>query len=162
MSTDIKMFCQCDHYSNGKQYTYDLCPKCLGKGYYYDISFDSTGNPVLATGTIKLQQEVLKIINDERGNNLFFDRWGSTIHNIIGTKMTNMPVAKCEMAIRMSLDYLKMLQQSQNASYDNMTSDEILLDVESIQTTQFSRGYDINVTIKNQSNEIYDQTIYTG
>jgi hypothetical protein len=76
--------------------------------------------------------------------------------------MTNMPIAKCEMAIRMSLDYLKMLQQSQNASYDNMTSDEILLDVESIQTTQFSRGYDINVTIKNQSNEIYDQTIYTG
>jgi hypothetical protein len=161
MSTDIKMFVQCDHYADGKQYTYDMCPKCFGKGYYYDISFDSTGNPILATGTIKLQQEVLKIINDVRGNNLFFERWGSTIHDIIGSKMTNMPMAKCEMAVRMCLDYLKTLQQMEHEMYDNMTSDEILLDVESINSTQFSRGYDIAVTIKNQSNEIYDQTIYT-
>ena len=160
MSTDIKYFCQCDHYANHKQYDYDLCPKCKGTGYYYDITFDVSGNPVLATGTIKLQQEMLKIINDVRGNNQYFERWGSTIHNIIGMKTVNMPAAKCEMAVRMSLEYLRLLQLIENDEYKNMTDDEILLDVESVQTDQFDRGYNLHVTIKNQSEEILDQSIY--
>ena len=161
MSTDIKMFCLCDHYCNHKQYSYDLCPKCKGMGYYYDITFDVSGNPVLATGTIKLQQEMLKMVNDVRGNNRYFERWGSTIHDIIGSKATNLPTAKCEIAIRMCLEYLRLLQLAENETYDNMTDDEILLDVERIVITSFDRGYDFDITIKNQSDEILEQSIYT-
>lgn len=160
MSTDVKMFCQCDHYANHKQYNYEMCPKCQGKGYYYDITFDFSGNPVLATGTIKLQQEMLKIINDVKGNNRYFPDWGSTVHDIIGSKITNMPAAKCEIAVRMSLEYLKLLQLAQNETYGNMTQDEIMLDVDNIVITQFDRGYDLDVTIKNQEQEIFNQSIY--
>jgi len=137
-----------------------MCPKCKGKGYYYDITFDASGNPVLATGTIKLQQEMLKIINDVRGNNKYFERWGSTIHDIVGSKMTNMPAAKCEMAVRFALEYLKLLQTIEDEEYKNMTKDEILLDVESVKTTQFDRGYNLHIAIKNQSDELLDQSIY--
>ena len=160
MSTDVKYFCMCDHYANHKQYNYDMCPKCQGRGYYYDITFDASGNPVLATGTIKLQQEMLKIINDVRGNNQYFERWGSTIHDIIGTKATNMPKTKCEMAIRFALEYLRLLQLMENEDYKNMADNEILLDVQSVQVDQYDRGYDFHVTIKNQEEEILDQSIY--
>ena len=162
LSTDIKLFCQCDHYANHKQYNYDMCPKCKGNGYYYDITFDVSGNPVLATGTIKLQQEMLKIVNDVKGNNKYYEEWGSTVHDIIGSKMTNMPAAKCELAVRMALEYLKLLQITENTNYENMTNDEILLDVEKVNIIQFDRGYELDITIKNQSDEIFEQTIYTA
>lgn len=162
LSTDIKLFCQCDHYANHKQYSHDMCPKCKGNGYYYDITFDISGNPILATGTIKLQQEMLKIINDVKGNNKYYENWGSIIHNIIGSKITNMPAAKCDLAVRMALEYLKLLQITENSTYDNMTDDEILLDVENVKITQFDRGYELDVTIKNQEDEIFNQTIYNA
>ena len=61
--------------------------------------------------------------------------------------------------IRTSLEYLKYLQLAENKDYANMTSDEILLGVENIKVEDYVVGYDVNVTIKNQSSEILDQTI---
>lgn len=32
MSVDVKIFTQCDHFTGGKQYIVERCPKCGGKG----------------------------------------------------------------------------------------------------------------------------------
>lgn len=159
MSRDVRIFNMCDHYTNHKQYAVELCPKCLGKGYYYDVHFDVNGQAVLATGTIKLQQEVLKNINDVKGDNIFFESWGSEIHDVIGRKITALTPSKCEMMIRQSLEYLRYLQADQNDTYDNMTTDEILLGISNISVDKYTVGYDIGVTFVNTSNEILEQTI---
>lgn len=159
MSLDVKIFNICDHYTGGKQYLANLCPKCLGKGYYYDIHFDESGQAVLATGTIKLQQEMLKIINDVKGDNLFYTKFGSEIHDFVGQKSTKLTSNKLEFMIRQSLEYLRALQLAENDEYNNMNYDEILLGVESINIQQYLVGYDVAVTIKNTSNEILSQTI---
>jgi hypothetical protein len=159
MSYDVKIFNLCDHYTGGKQYMPEKCPKCLGKGYYYDIAFDKAGQAVLATGSIKLQQEMLKIINDVKGDNPFFERWGSELHDLIGQKSTKLTSPKLQLMIRTSLEYLRFLQCEESDTYNNMTMDEILLGVESIKVDNYYVGYDVSVVIKNTSNEILEQTI---
>lgn len=159
MAKDVKIFNLCDHYTGGKQYIVERCPKCLGNGYYYDIAFDNSGQAVLATGTIKLQQEMLKIINDVKGNNLFFPRWGSELHGFIGQKATKLDNAKMQLMITTSLEYLRFLQCEESDTYRNMSTDEILLGVESMNIVNYVVGYDVSVTIKNNSNSILTQTI---
>ena len=159
MSIDAEIFTMCDHYTGGKQYAPEKCPKCGGVGYYYDISYDNQGQAKLVTGTVKLQQEVLKIINDEKGNNIFFERWGSELHNLIGTKKTKLTNSKVQMMIITSLEYLQLLQNQENNLYKNMSQDEILLGIKDINVDDYNVGFDVSVTIENQSNEILNQTV---
>ena len=160
MSLDVRIFNLCDHYTGGKQYAMERCPKCRGNGYYYDIFYDASGAAILVTGTIKLQQEMLKIINDIKGNNIFFPMWGSELHGWIGQKGSKLTQNKLQLMIRLSLDYLRALQYEQQEAYNNMTNDEILLGVESMDIIDYMVGYDVSVTIKNMSDEIIGDTIY--
>ncbi len=159
MSVDVKIFTPCDHYTGNKQYIVERCPKCRGKGYYYDIDYDLQGKAKLITGTLKLQQECLKIINDVKGDNPFFLRWGSELHDLIGTKQDKLTNSKLQMMVIMALDYLRHVQLEQQETYQNMSTDEILLGVESVQSKNYVVGYDIDVTLKNASNEILNQSI---
>lgn len=136
-----------------------MCPKCLGKGYYYDIGFNKAGEAVLCSGTIKLQQEMLKIINDIYKDNVFFPNWGSELHNLIGTKLSKTPGLKAKWMVVQCLDYLRTLQLTANEQFGNMTTDEVLQGIESIEITNLGVGYDIDCTITNMSNEILGQTI---
>ena len=159
MSVDARIFTQCDHFTGGKQYIVERCPKCGGKGYYYDITYDLQGHANLITGTMKLQQEMLKIINDVKGNNPFYLRWGCELHGLIGTKQDKLTGSKLQLMVRMSLEYVRHLQLAQQEEYKNMSNDEILLGVESMDVKNYLVGYDIDVTIKNTSNEILNQSI---
>ena len=159
MSIDAEIFTMCDHYTGGKQYIPEKCPKCFGKGYYYDISYDLQGHAKVVTGTIKLQQEMLKIINDVKGNNIFFERWGSELHGLIGSKKSLLTNSKLQMMIITSFDYLQMLQRQQDVTYKNMSQDEILLGVQNIEIADYTVGFDVSVTIENESNDILSQTI---
>lgn len=159
MSVDVKLFNMCDHYTGNKQYKPELCPKCGGKGYYYDIFFDQAGKPQLTTGSIKLQQEMLKMINDIKGDNVFFPRWGSELHNLVGQKITKTPGIKAKWMVVQCLEYLRTLQLVANKQFENLTDDEILLGIEQINLTNFVTGYNIDVTISNISNEILEQSI---
>ena len=70
MSIDAELFTLCDHYTGGKQYAPEKCPKCGGKGYYYDISYDlsirtTTNLPI----TIKLYRN--ELYDSSGATNLF-------------------------------------------------------------------------------------------
>ena len=58
-----------------------------------------------------------------------------------------------------SLDYLQMLQRQQDVTYKNMSQDEILLGVQNIEIADYTVGFDVSVTIENESNDILSQTI---
>ena len=159
MSRDVKLFHKCDHFTGGRQYTIEHCPKCLSKGYYYDIGFDTTGKAVLTTGSIKLQQEVLKAMHDIRGDNLFFPRYGSGIHDFIGRKATVLDRMKIDLDVRMTLDYLRQLQLAAQRQFGNFTEDEVLLGVNAVNIDQITTGYNVGVEITNVGDEVYSQEI---
>ena len=156
MSKDVKMFCACDHIVDGVSYIDSSCPKCYDKGYYYDIYFDEAGQSVLTSGTLKLQQEILKILIDKKGENVFDTEWGSDLYDMGGFKNLNINKAKAEMFIIQALDYLKSLQVGENFVYDNFSVDEVLSDIKSLDIIPLSQA---SIRIKIEFNSYADQTI---
>lgn len=161
MSTDVQFFGACNHIVNKKQYLLDLCPRCYGKGYYVDIFFDLNGQTVLTTDSIKLQQEILKIMIDEKYSNIFHPDWGSEMNTMfVGTKNLSINATKLEVIIKNALKYLKNIQISENAKWKNMTELEILNEVEYVEITPLGQtGYYVEVILSNSVGEIFTQSI---
>ena len=160
MGQDIKMFNACDHIVNGQSYDLPLCPRCYGKGYYFDIHFDISGKTVITSESNKLQQEILKIIIDEKYRNLFHPEWGSQAHNLIGSKNANINKSKLEIIIRNALEHLKSVQINQQKQWNNLTDDEIIDQITDIEIINIGpTGYHIKVMLSNKAGEILEQSI---
>ena len=160
MSKDIKIFTACDHTINGKTYPRELCAKCLGSGVYLDIMFDNTGNAVTTDGNLKLQQEVLKAILDNKISNPFHLPWGSDVYKMPGHK--NLPISKTqlEMFVREAVDYLKKLQLQEATTNTSVTDEEILGQIENIYIERVSvLGWRIHIQFTNQEKEVMTQSI---
>lgn len=162
MSKDIKMFNVCDHIINGEYYGNTYCPRCYGKNYYYDMCFDNEGKIITASGDIKLQQEVLKIMNDKKGGNIFFPEWGNIIASgeVIGTKNLETTSQKLKMIIYETLQHLKNVQINNQLIFNNMMENEIIEEIDEISVISMPPlGYKIGVKFKNVVGEIYEQVI---
>ena len=159
MAKDVKIFNACDHIVDGNKYNRSVCPKCYGKGYYFDVNFDVTGQAVLTEGSIKLQQEMLKVIIDKKNQNPFHPIWGSDFDYIIGTKNVNVSKTRMEFVVRSALEHLKAVQLSNNKNFKNASIDEILKNIEYIEITNIGKtGYKVSVMISNTADEIFEQT----
>lgn len=161
MSKDIKMFVACDHYVNEIIYEWDKCPRCYGKGFYFDIYFNQSGEPELTTGSMKLQQEVLKILIEEKGSSIFNLEWGNELFSrVIGTKNQSIMRTRIELIIRSTLNYLKSVQENENQLWNNMMEDEIINEIEHIEILPSGLdGYHIKVKLMNSAEEIITQGI---
>jgi len=159
MSRDVQFFNMCDHVVDNKYYDQYACPRCYGKSYYIDISFDNSGETILAQGDIKLQQEILKIIIDKKYDNKFHPDWGCEKDLVIGTKNVQMSKVKLEKIIRDALDYLKNVQVNEYEIYKTLTQDEILGKIDFIQIIPLQLdSYYINISILNTVNQLITQT----
>lgn len=162
MSKDIKMFTACNHIVNGENYNYRECPRCYGVNYYYDLTFDNEGKVITTNGEIKLQQEVLKIMNDKKNGNMFFLDWGNPIltDQYIGGKNTHAMSERIKMAIYETLQHLKNVQINNQIIFNNMTEEEILEDIEEIEVKSIPpTGYVISIKFTNAMDTLYEQTI---
>lgn len=160
MSSDVKIFNVCNHLVNDVKYDISSCPRCYGKGYYFDIHFDVAGEAVLASGNVKLQQEVLKILIDEKYDNVFHQEWGSKIKTFVGSKNLNINKTKLEFIVRSALEYLKKVQMNETKNWNNLTDEEILDKIVSINITSIGQtAYNIDVVLSNEVGEIYRQSI---
>lgn len=160
MSEDIKFFNVCDHIVDKEVYVAQLCPRCYGNCYYLDCCFETDGSLITTSGSIKLQQEMLKIIIDEKYSNKFHYNWGSEVTKMIGHKNININKAKLEILIRECLAHLKNVQMSEYYNVGNVTIDEILDQILYIEIkTLTPTGYWVEVTISNNVGEIYTQSI---
>jgi len=63
------------------------CRRCSGLGIENDIRFDDRGDPIFVTGIDLLAQEVEKITFTIRGSNVFYNWYGTSITDLIGTKI---------------------------------------------------------------------------
>lgn len=160
MSKDIKIFNACDHIVENEKYDYSMCPKCYGKGYYFDINFDNSGEAVLTENSIKLQQEMLKVIIDKKFQNVYHPTWGSEFDYLIGSKNVNINKNKMELIIRSALEHLKAVQSSNNKNFKNLTDSELLNEIEYIEIKSSGpTEIEIHVTISNVLGEIFEQSI---
>lgn len=161
MSKDVQFFGACNHIVDGIYYESPLCPRCYGKGYYIDIFFDINGQAILSSESIKLQQEVLKIMIDKKYSNVFHPEWGSEIDSsFIGTKNLSINKTKVELLVRNALDLLKNIQMTENQKWSNMTEQEILDNIDYIEVTPLNKtGYYIEVIISNSAGETMTQSI---
>ena len=159
MSRDVQFFNACNHIVDNKYYDQYACPRCYGKSYYIDICFNISGETVQASGSIKLQQEILKIIIDKKHDNPFHPDWGCEKDLIVGTKNVQLTKVKLEKIIRDALDYLKNVQMNEYEIYRTLTQSEILGLIDFIQIIPLQQdSYHINVSIINAANELITQT----
>ena len=159
MSIDAQFFNACNHIVDNKYYDLYACPRCYGKSYYIDICFDNSGETVLAQGSIKLQQEILKIIIDKKYDNPFHPNWGCEKDLMVGNKNLQFIKVKLEKIIRDSLDYLKNVQTNEYEKYRTLTQEEILGQIDFIQITPLQQDkYYINVSILNTADQLVTQT----
>lgn len=63
------------------------CRRCSGLGLENDIRHDNRGEPSLVTGINLLAQEVEKIVFTIRGSNVFHQWYGTSINDLIGSKI---------------------------------------------------------------------------
>jgi hypothetical protein len=62
----------------------NFCLKCSATDVINDFVKDNLGRYVLIQKSIKLEQDVLKVIRDELGSNPLRPQWGSTVESLIG------------------------------------------------------------------------------
>ncbi|AEO93447.1 gp187 [Bacillus phage G] len=144
---------------NGREST---CPKCLGKGYYYDIYFDKAGKAITATKSQKLLQECLKVLVDEKLGNKFHPNWGCDIEQRIGTKNmgSSIEMLKVELSVRDAVERLRKLQMNNQIMYGNMNEEEIIDTIESIDVTKDGpTGYNIDIEVVSVMGEVITYNI---
>lgn len=155
----MKMFTACNHIVDDNLFESRLCPKCYGKGFYFDINFES-GKPVLSEGSDKLMQEILKILIEDKGDNIFHPEWGNEVNTrLIGTKNIEVKRTKLEVMLRNTLDYLRTVQQAEDEEWENMTNEELLGEIELIKVTPVGpTGYNIKIQVVNTAGKTVSQT----
>ena len=160
MSRDVKFLNACNHVVGNKTYERELCPKCYGKGYYFDIYFNNEGEAITSENEIKLQQEMLKVIIDHRFDNLFHEDWGSQLHNLIGSKNNTITENKIKMLARRAEEYLQQVQLIEYKERGILNSKEIIKNIVSVNIKQLGpTGYLVSIVVENDDGEIYEQSL---
>jgi len=161
MSEDVKIFNACNHIVNNKKYDIANCPRCWGKGYYYDISFDEQGETIVCNSEIKLQQEVLKIMNDAQFSNIFHQFWGDPLVNHdFSRKNTKLIQQKISHVIYETLMYLKNIQNNEQILYKQLSPKEIIDSIDNISVQQInSVNILVVISFTNLQGTIYTQQI---
>lgn len=160
MGRDVKFLNACNHIVNDVTYDIQLCPKCYGKGYYFDIYFDEKGEAVLSEDEIKLQQEMLKIIIDHKYDNLFHEEWGSQLHSLIGSKNNEITKNKIKVLARQAMEYLQKVQYTEYKNNGTLKDTELIKSIESVDVKELGpTGYLITILVKNVSGKVYEQSI---
>jgi hypothetical protein len=160
MSYDIKGFNACNHTVNNKIYDYQLCPKCYGKGYYFDVYFDKEGKIATTTDEAKLQQEMLKVIIDHKYDNLFHQDWGSQLHSLIGSKNDTITKNKIKMLARQAEEYLQKVQVVEFNENNTLEATEIIQDIVSVNVKEVGpTAYLISIIVSNTVGDVMSQTL---
>lgn len=160
MSLDAKFLTICNHFVENQQWPPDRCPRCNGRGYYLDLMFDSSGDAITTGGIIKMQQECIKVLLDQRSSDLFYPQWGSEIHSFIGKKNTVTVRSRLEMCIRRAIERLKNIQENEAAINDNVSDSEIIQKIEYILLEPVSvTDWRCVIAISNKTDEIYEVSV---
>lgn len=135
------------------------CRRCSGLGYENDFRHDVYGDPVMVTGVDLLAQEVEKIVFTLKGSNIFYTWYGTSLNDLIGSKIDrtgslieNMILS----SISSTLDKFKNIKMQQ-AQLQPVRDQEYFLKVKSIRVNQDDFDptiFRVNIEIQNRAGEV--------
>lgn len=112
------------------------CRRCHGKRLYFDMALDVGGKFKLVIDESKLTQDLRKGVLTVKGTNRYATWYGSSLINLIGTKVVNDQVIAMKMQQEVSqlLQNLLKLQVSQ-AQLQQVTLREMILQILGVEAT---------------------------
>lgn len=151
---DILVRIPCDHMAGEPLvgYTIGSCPKCFGTGYIGEVKFDGSGNLESIYNQNSLEQQVLKILKEnKRSTGYGFDY--SLLKNVIDSTTT---IAVYREIIR-CISYLSTLQQEEKARGYRISSNEEIKSIIFVTVTQDTtepRQLNIVIALRTVSNQL--------
>ena len=124
---DIKLKHICNHNLNTGQYILNTCPRCLGKGYYYDIKFNATGKPIEVSLSDKLAQTLEKFVLTE--NNDFHSEVAINMQQWLGSS----PISEIKSVIKFELSKSLMTLMRTQRGVLNLSSAAQIARIDSIE-----------------------------
>lgn len=151
---------------------YDICPRCDGRGWYWDIQIarnESTpgalANPKLTRKNAKLKQEVTKMISTYLGDNPFHPFYGVGYQKFIGTRIIP---GRTETDLWSLTDeaftYLVGLHNQQK-TYQTVDGEEVLASFDNMNVNydpNSPTAFYINIFIRNAVNQSLDTSTKVG
>lgn len=108
------------------------CPKCFGKGYYYDCEVDNLGILTKIVGDAKLRQELEKITLTQKGNNRFHLAYGLD-RNVFGLVDPSFVRTRIRAALIIMLKHFNLLQKEADAGGQFLPDTEYMDGVKGIE-----------------------------
>lgn len=141
---DVKLRQICNHALSDAQYTQSNCPRCLGKGYYFDIKFDTHGKVAVISQEDKLAQALEKILITER--NHFHPEYAKNLQKWLGTLKLDEVKELIKYDIVNAVGVLKAYQDSFPGTYSPRTMIATLDAIDVTEPTPDAIQYTIDIT----------------
>lgn len=123
---DVQLKHTCNHKLGASQYTLSKCPRCLGKGYYYDIQFNAAGKILEVSLVDKLAQTLEKFVLTE--SNDFHPEVAINVAQWLGGS----PISEIKAVIKFELSKSLMALISTQRGVPNLASEAQIAKVNSI------------------------------
>ena len=191
MAFDFDLTCNCDHVVDGIQYwgfdlmsdqeqyflendstfkqkflkqmVYSICPRCNGRGWYYDFHFskndaftNAATNPVTVRSRAKFRQETTKFLMTVMGDNIFHPLYGIGYFDFIGTKINDSTEDLLRIATINGLEYLRALFVQQK-TYQDVGAEEVFTYISDLQVTydlSAPTTFYINISVYNEASSV--------
>ena len=139
----------------------DMCLRCLTTGVENDYRFDTQGAAMMVADENLLYQSVLKVILTEIRSNIYYPWYGSTLSNLIGSKVRGGTAAGIRQSVTTALTMFQNLQNSLS-KYQRITAKERLFAVDGVGVTQSPKDptvFFIEVNVRNYASEPVNITV---
>lgn len=124
----------CDHYVGLNKYLLDSCPRCLGRGIYYDLNFNAKGLIDTVDKGNKLNQEIEKILVTRLGSNKFHLEYGSLLMKASSLGVDSVfRETVLKQSITSALRQLRSYQQSEVSRGKFFTPEELLSQIRKVE-----------------------------
>lgn len=106
----------------------DYCPKCAGRRYIDDFSFDASGTVMTVSQEELLLQRFEKIVITKLHSNMFHDWYGSGMYNLVGRKITDLDLFRTKIVdqINKAAEKLRNIQKDLGAYGRSVHPGELL------------------------------------
>lgn len=114
------------------------CAKCAGTNYLDDITYDVRGDAFTIRNERLLMQNVEKFVVTTLGSNAFHDFIGTSLINLIGSRISSVSFLSSQITSEISrtLQKFQSLQSQYKATGRAVTDGEMLQSINSINVTQ--------------------------
>jgi hypothetical protein len=166
--TNIEFFNKIKNYDPIIEFYYttlsDNCPKCLNVKAIDDLQINGEGDIEMVSKEILLLQQVEKIITTKLSSNVFHSWYGTDLHSLIGTKISDRQLLNTRIReqIGTAIEKFRTVQKQMQASGRKFDSGELfgsLIKVD-IEETEDPTMILVTVTFTSQSNNSIEYSQY--